>query len=140
MNGQDNRLKYLELFRQFEYLANDVKVSCKVSQRSCEKLATQVAATKAKTPEQFEKVESLKEFILTTSSSNDKMISALNTIHGYLVQIASDCNDLLEVANLKNKLEMQSETIQILMEQNEKITAFRDELRENIRRKNQATA
>jgi uncharacterized protein YoxC len=136
MNGQDNRLKYLELFRSFEYLANEVKLSCKVSQRNCERLAKQVASTKAKTPEQFEKVESLKEFINSTSTANEKTVNALNTIHGYLVEIASDCNDLTNVADLKNKIEIQSETISILMQQNQNIVSLRDE----IRRRNTATA
>lgn len=136
MNGQDNRLKYLDLFKSFEFMANDVKLACKVSQRSCERLARQVAATKTKTPESFEKVEALKEFINTTSTANEKTINALNSIHGYLVEIASDCADLTNVADLKNKIEIQSETISILMQQNQNIVSLRDE----IRRRNQATA
>lgn len=133
---KDSTLKYLEIFKVFEIQANEVRMSCKVSQRACEALARRVGQVKAKTGPEFEKIEALKEFITTTSVANEKMIDTLSTVQGYLMEIASDCDDLVNVAKLKDKLKFQSDTIDLLLNENHQIISLRDE----IRRRNTATA
>lgn len=136
---KDSRLKYVELFQSFHYKASEIRMACKMSQRACEALARRVGSVKARNAGEFEKIEKMKEFITTTSVANEKMIDMLAFVHEKLSEIASDCSDLLEIAKLKDTLKFQSDTITLLIEENKNITAFRNELRDNIR-KNQATA
>lgn len=133
---KDSKHKYIDLFKEFEYRANDIRIKCKVSQRNCESLAKLVAAAKPKNSGEFEKTEALKAFIASTSEANEKMIEMLTSTQNYLIEIASDCTDLLEIAKLKDRLKFQSDTIEILMNQEKRVIELRDE----VRRRNQATA
>lgn len=133
---KDSRLKYFELFETFEYQANEIRMACKMSQRACEALARRVGSVNAKTPAEFEKIEKLKEFITTTSVTNERVIDMLSFTQQKLMEIASDCTDLLEIAKLKDTLKFQSDTITLLIQENDKITSLRDE----VRRRNQAVA
>lgn len=132
---KDSRHKYIDLFRTFEHQANGIKIACKISQRNCEFLAKRVGAAKPRTPAEFEKVEELKAFIASTSDANEKMVEMLDYVFKTLVEVASDCKDLLEIAKLKDTLQFQSDTIVLLMNEQKHIIELKDE----IRRGNKAT-
>lgn len=119
MDAIDKRMKYLDMPREFKARAQDVELSCKMSQRMCEEIAKRLARTNPKTAEEFERVEKWKELVLTTSQANDKMVEMLEFVHKFLQDVANDAKTLIDGAELRNKLEMQSETIEILMQRPE---------------------
>lgn len=119
MDAIDKRMKYLDMPREFKARAQDVELSCKMSQRMCEEIAKRLARTNPKTAEEFERVEKWKELVLTTSQANDKMVEMLEFVHKFLQDVATDAKTLIDGAELRNKLEMQSETIEILMQRPE---------------------
>lgn len=128
MGTTDKRLKYLDMPREFKARAQDVELSCKMSQRMCEEIAKRLARTKPKTADEFERVEKWKELVMTTSQANEKMMSMLDFTHKFLQEIASDAKELIDGAELRNKLEIQSETIEILMSQTATMRKVRDEI------------
>lgn len=128
MNVVDNRLKYLDMPREFKTRAQDVELSCKMSQRTCEELAKRLARTNPKTAEEFERVEKWKELVMTTSQANDKMIDMLEYVHKFLQDVSNDAKTLLDGAEMRNVLEMQSDTIEILMEQTKTMRNVRNEI------------
>lgn len=117
MGTTDNRLKYLDMPREFKARAQDVELSCKMSQRMCEEIAKRLARTKPKTADEFERVEKWKELVMTTSQANEKMMSMLEYTHKFLQEIATDAKTLIEGAELRNKLELQSESIELFLQQ-----------------------
>lgn len=119
MDAIDKRMKYLDMPREFKARAQDVELSCKMSQRMCEEIAKRLVRTNPKTAEEFERVEKWKELVLTTSQANDKMVEMLEFVHKFLQDVANDAKMLVDGAEMRNKLEMQSETIEILMQRPE---------------------
>lgn len=123
-------MKYLDMSRTFRNRASEIDLSCKTSQRVCVELAKRLARVKAKTPDEFEHVEKMKQIVITTSAANEQMLEMLNYMRGLLLQVCDDAEALVDGANIRNKLEMQSETIEILMQQTRNIDELKDALRE----------
>lgn len=133
---KDSRLKYVEMGTVFKDRASAVDLNCKLSQKSCERFALYLAKQKPKTPEQFEKVEVLKDFVLKTSKANEEMMLLIDYMKGLIEDIATDSKILIEGAILRDKLKFQSDTIQRITEQRNEAIAeifdhYQDELRKN---------
>lgn len=114
---KDRRFKYIEMPREFQGRASTVDFHCKQSQAICEKLASFVARQKAKTPDDFEKLEYFSEFIVKTAKNNEETLSLLNYMRGFLQDIADDAKVLTEGAILRDKLDFQSDTLQLVTQQ-----------------------
>lgn len=127
----DKRLKYVDISANFYNKANDVSIACKQSQRHCEIIAKQLANRKHKTQEEFEKIESMKEFVLKTSKLNDSVLALLDYMSGLLTEISEDSKVLIEGAIIRDRLKDQSENIESLMEQRDKAATELYELRKN---------
>lgn len=133
---KDSRLKYVEMGTVFKDRASAVDLNCKLSQKSCERFALYLAKQKPKTPEQFEKVEVLKDFVLKTSKANEEIMLLIDYMKGLIEDIATDSKVLIEGAILRDKLKFQSDTIQRITEQRNEAIAeifdhYQDELRKN---------
>lgn len=89
-------------------------------------MAKRLAAINPKTGPEFEKVEAWKDFVLKTADSNEKTIVALESFKTLLEGILADAK-FLEVADLRNRLEFQSDTIHL---KNQEITQLTNDLRE----------
>ena len=133
---KDSILKYIEISTAFNNRATAVDLFCKQSQRVCEKLASKLAADKPKTPQEFERSEYLKDFVVKVSKNNEATIELLTYIKGFLIDILDDSRVLIDGAILRDKLKFQSDTIEIMMKQRDDITGvlFEDAKNEIIRR------
>jgi len=116
---RDKRLKYIDVNQVFHNRSNDMKLRLKQSNRACEELAKTLAKAKPKDSEGFEKVEKLKDYVIKTSALNDEVIQFIDYIHGLLMEIGEDSKVLIEGAVLRDKLMMQSDTIEMLISQRE---------------------
>lgn len=125
---QDSRHKYLDIAQGFNARATEVDLFCKQSQRVCESLAKKLAAKKCKTPEEFEANEYWKDFVLKTCKNNEATMDLLKFMHGFLIDIMEDSKVLMEGAVLRDKLQFQSDTIEVWITEKEK------EARENFSR------
>jgi hypothetical protein len=119
--NKDSRLKYIEMVNQFRDRANTVDFQCKASQRICERLAKTLTKERPKTPLEFERHEYLKDFILKTSANNEATLELLNWMNGFLQDIATDAKVLIDGAILRDKLDFQSETIQLISQQRDEL-------------------
>lgn len=133
---KDSRLKYVEMGTVFKDRASAVDLNCKLSQKSCERFALYLAKQKPQTPEQFEKVEALKDFVLKTSKANEEMMLLIDYMKGLIEDIATDSKVLIDGALLRDKLKFQGDTIQRITEQRNEAIAeifdhYQDELRKN---------
>lgn len=115
-------------------MANDVDTQTKVSQRVCEALAKHLAKQRPKTPEEFERVEYLKEFVLKTGEHNARVMRLLAYTHVLLKQVAEDSKILVEGASTIELLKDQSDHIEALMAQTTMIEQLKHE--RNKRRQN----
>jgi hypothetical protein len=120
-SDKDSRLKYVEMGTVFKDRASAVDLNCKLSQKSCERFALYLAKQKPKTPEQFEKVELLKDFVLKTSQANEEMMLLIDYMKGLIEDIATDSKVLIDGAVLRDKLKFQSDTIEILINQRDQV-------------------
>lgn len=114
----DSRLKYIELPNQFRGRANDIALTCKQQFRVCEQLAVRLAKEKPRTPQEFEKNEYLKDFVIKTSQLNEQVIGLLDYVQDLLNSIAADSSVVAD-AKMKDTLMFQSQTIEILTHQRE---------------------
>jgi hypothetical protein len=126
----DSRTKYYEMPTQFKGRANDISLTCKQHLRTCEALAKKLAAEKPKTPQEFEKIEYYKNFVIKTSQLNEQVLGLLEYTHGLLSAISVD-STLLEEAKIKDTLRIQSETLGLLYEQNDKLVKELYDIRRN---------
>lgn len=116
---RDKRLKYIDINQVFQNRTNDIRLRCKQSNRACEELAKTLVKAKPKDPESFEKVERLKEYVLKTSGLNDEILGLLDYMTGFLLDLSKDAQILIDGAVLRDKLMMQSDTIEMMTSQRE---------------------
>lgn len=128
---RDKRLKYLDINQVFHNKTTDIRLRCKQSNRACEELAKTLAKAKPKDAEGFEKVERMKEYVLKTSQLNDEILGLVDYMHGFLLDLSKDAQILIDGAVLRDKLMMQSDTIEILTSQREEDFQTIYELRKN---------
>lgn len=128
---RDKRLKYVDINQVFHNRANSIVLACKQSNRACEELAKVLKNTKVKDAAQFEKVEKYKEYVIKTSALNDQVIELVDYIHGLLVEVGEDSKTLIEGAVIRDRLMMQSDTIEMLTSQREEDFKMIYEFRKN---------
>lgn len=128
---KDGRLKYLEIPESYKSKAMDVNLWVKQSQRTCEMLAKHLAKQKPKTSEEFERVEFLKEFVLKTSQSNEKVLALLDFITGFLNEVMADGYIYQSGAVIMEQMAMQSDYIADLNKQTSNLKELYDIWRKN---------
>lgn len=116
---RDKRLKYIDINQVFHNRTNDIRLRCKQSNRACEELAKTLVKAKPKDHDAFEKVERLKEYVLKTSGLNDEILGLLDYMTGFLLDLSKDAQILIDGAVIRDKLMMQSDTIEMMTSQRE---------------------
>jgi len=114
---KDRRLKYIESPNVFQARAGEIDILSKQHLRTCAKLASQLAIRKPKTPDEFEKIESMKDFVVKSSQLNERTIELIDYLHGVLTEIAADAVPMSENAKAYDRLNDQSETIRMITQQ-----------------------
>jgi len=117
---KDSRQKYLDISHAFNCRATEIDLFCKQSQRVCELLANRLASKKPKTPAEFENNEYWKEFILKTSSNNQKTIELLSIMKDFLQDVIDDSSALMEGASIRDVIKFQSDTIEVMIAERDK--------------------
>jgi len=120
-------LKYLDMPKSFQTRANDIDIATKVSMRKCEALAKHLAKSRPKTPDEFERVEYLKETIVATAAHNEAVDAFLKYAADLLKEVAEDAKALCDGADLRNKLLDQSDTILAQIEESREIMRIQKE-------------
>lgn len=116
-DAKDNRLKYVEMVTVFRDRASAIDFQCKLSQRSCERLAKHIANDKPKSAKEFERHEYLKDFILKTSTANETTIELLAYMKDLLQSVCDDARDLSNIAALRDIIKFDQQTIAIVTQQ-----------------------
>jgi hypothetical protein len=119
--AKDRRLKYVELPRIFKQRANEIDITSKQHLRTCEKLASQLSQRKPKTADEFEKVEAMKDFIIRSSELNEKTIDLIKYMQDVITEISEEAGKLASDSLIFDQLNLQSDTIQVLIQQREKL-------------------
>lgn len=117
---KDSRQKYLDISTAFNSRATEVDLFCKQSQRVCEMLAKYLAKEKPKTALEFERVEYLKDFVMKTAKNNEATLQLLVYMKGFLADILEDSKVLIDGAILRDKLQFQSDTIELMQQMADK--------------------
>lgn len=117
---KDSRQKYLDIQIAFNNRATEIELFCKQSQRILEVLANRLASKKTKTPAEFENNEYWKAFIAKQAQNNDLTIDLLLYMKGFLSDILQDSQVLIDCAILRDKLQFQSDTIEVMINEREK--------------------
>lgn len=128
---KDSRLKYVEMPREFHHKANEIHIACKQMLRSGEEIAKKLAREKVTTGPEFERNEALKDFVLKSAQSTEKMIDLLTYMTGFLNDIAADAKVLIDGAILRDKLKDQSLKIESLMDHRDTLVKNLYDRREN---------
>ena len=113
---KDSRLKYVEMPREFNHKANEITIACRQMLRSGEQIAKELSRAKVNTGPEFERNEALKDFVLKSAQSTEKMLDLLTYMTGFLNDIAADAKVLIDGAILRDKLKDQSLKIENLMD------------------------
>lgn len=125
--GKDKMLKYIELPVAFRSKASKIDVDCKISMRKCEVLAKHLAKQKPKTPQEFEQKAYIEEFLTATATANEDTMDLLRYLHGFLSEVMADAKHLIEGAILRDKLQDQSDTILLQIEESRSIMQIQRE-------------
>lgn len=127
----DKRLKYIDINRVFHNRTQQIKLDLKLSNKSCEMLARHVAKMNPKTRIEQEQHDKLSEYALSTSKLNDDVLQLLDYIHELLTEIGHDSEVLIQGAIIRDLLQMQSDNIEVLIDQREKAIKEVYDLRKN---------
>lgn len=131
MEQPDKRLKYIDINRVFHNRTQQIKLDLKLSNKSCEMLARHVVKMNPKTRTEQEQADKLSEYALTTSKLNDDVLQLLEYIHGLLTDIGQDSEVLIGGAIIRDRLQMQSDNMEVLIDQREKAIKEIYDLRKN---------
>lgn len=135
---KDRRLKYVDLPKVFHQKANDINITSKQHLRICEKLAGHLSRQKPKTPQEFERVEYLKDFVMKTVAMNESTIGLLDYLKAEIEEISVDAKTLIEGAKMLDVIKDQSEALQAVQELRDKAVISIYELRKDQLRANKA--
>lgn len=130
--------KYLELPQFFQQKAGEIDVLCKQHLRVCERLAAHVAKQKPKTPQEFERVEYLKDFVVKSAELNDRTSEILGYVKERIQDVCSDVTAIKEGAQLKAIIRDQGEKIEKLIKERDEFMHKYYGLRKTERRADQA--
>ncbi len=117
MSENSGAIKYVDVCRVFRDRASAIDIYCKTSQRTCAQLAKRLANDKPKTPNEFEKHEFLKDFVVKTSQNNEAVLELLAYMKGFIEDILQDSRVLVEGAVIRDELNFANETIMLLTQQ-----------------------
>ena len=135
-NPDSSRLwKYLELPQEFQRRASEIDLTAKQHIRIVERLAKHLARQRPKTPEEFERVEYLKDFCVKSATLNDQTISLLQYLHGMLQAITDDYKVFSEGARLNRIIRDQGERIETMMNERDEIENERNDLKRELLRR-----
>lgn len=127
----DKRLKYIDLNRVFHNRTQQIRLDLKVSNKACEMLAIHVSKMNPKTRIEQEQHDQLTKYALSTSKLNDEVLSLLDYVHGLLTDIGQDSEVLIQGAVIRDRLQMQSDNLEVLIDQREKAIKEVYDLRKN---------
>lgn len=116
---KDHRLKYIQMPGRFYSMANDIEISAKQQNRSCEQFAKRLAGMKARKQIEQDKIDSMKQFLIDTHDLNTKTILLITDIHKLLSQVAKDAEILMEGSKLRNQLDDAIISMDIAIQQRE---------------------
>lgn len=108
---------YIEMNRVFRDRATAIEIQCRTSQRVCGLLAKRFATERPKDQHEFEKLEYLKEFVISTSKANEITLELLLYIKECLTQVTQDARQLHDVAMLRDIAAFDKESIMIITAQ-----------------------
>lgn len=127
----DKKLKYIDINRVFHNRTQQIKLDLKLSNKACEMLAVHVSKRNPKTRIEQEQHDKLTQYALSTSKLNDEVLSLLDYMHGLLTDIGKDSEVLIQGAIIRDRLQMQSDNIEVLIDQREKAIKEVYDLRKN---------
>lgn len=131
---RDSRDKYIDIANNFSKRATELDRMIKYSNKVNEKLAMYLSKQNPKTPAEFERVETLKEFVLSSTSVNEKIVELMDETKVFLQDILNDAVALMDGCILQQTIQLQSETIEGMMnERNKRADAIRAD-KANIKR------
>lgn len=132
--------KYLELPQEFERRSGEIDLTAKQHIRIVEKLAKHLARQKPKTPEEFERVEYLKDFAIKCAQLNEQTVGLLGYLRDRLNELYADYKAFSEGANLNRVIRDQGEKIEQVMKERDEAQKELNELKRKLRREHPATA
>lgn len=132
--------KYLELPHEFQRRAGEIDITSKQHLRIIERLAKHLAKQKPKTPEDFERVEYLKDFCVKGAQLNEQTVGLLGYLRDRLNELYADYRAFSDGAKLNSIIRDQSEKIRALMKERDNAQKELNELKRDIRRTDKATA
>lgn len=132
--------KYLEIPQEFQRCAGEIDLTSKQHIRIIEKLAKHLAKQKPKTPEEFERVEYLKEFAVKSAQLNDQTIGILNYLRERLNEIYNDYKSFAEGARMNRIIQDQKERLELITQERDDAQNELNELKRRIRREDQTAS
>lgn len=131
--------KYQELPYEFQRCAGEIDLSAKQHIRIVEKLAKYLARQRPKAPEEFERVEYLKDFCVKSAQMNDQTITLLAYLRDRLNEIYKDYNRFSEGAKSERIIRDQDERLRAMAKERDELQSELYELRkQQLRRADQA--
>lgn len=132
--------KYMEIPQEFQRRAGEIDLTSKQHLRIVEKLAKYLAKQKAKTKEDFERVEYLKDFVIKSAQLNEQTLDLVAYLRDRLNEIYKDYKAFSEGARLNRVIRDQGERLELITHERDEAQKELHELRKRIRRENTATA
>ena len=133
---QSRLWKYLELPQMFQLKANQIDLTAKQHIRIVEKLAKHLARQKPKTPDEFERVEYLKDFAVKSAQLNEQTVDLLGYLRDTLNEIYNDYKAFHEGARLNRVIRDQGEKIEAITNERNNAQNELNELKRKLRREN----
>lgn len=131
--------KYLELPQEFQRRAGEIDLTAKQHARVIERLAKHLALQRPKAPEEFERVEYLKDFCIKSAQLNEQTIDLLAYLRDRINEMYADYEAFRDGARLNRVIRDQGERLEMITNERD---ALQDELNElkRIRRAHPTTA
>lgn len=119
--SKDRRLKYVELPGIFYTKASELKIACRQHLLACERIGKYLARKVSRDPKSFEQDAYMKDFVVKTAEWSERTLELLENTHNLLQEVANDAKELCEGAEIRNKLQDQSDTIAIAWQQRDEL-------------------
>lgn len=116
-DSKDSRLKYVEMPIMFYNIANDIEITCRQNMRRCEDYAKRIQHLNPKKLEDIERLEKMKQFLLSSHDQSTRTIMLLDKIKNFLSDVTEDASTLIQGAILRDKLKDASESLEIAWKQ-----------------------
>lgn len=137
----DSRMwKYLELPQEFQRRAGEIDLTAKQHARIIERLAKHLARQRPKAPEEFERVEYLKEFAVKSAVLNDQVINLLAYLRDRINEMYADYEAFRDGARLSRVIRDQGERLDQITNERDELENELNELKRKLRGAHPATA